>query len=133
MTFTFYRQLNQMDCEPTCIRMIAKYYGKHYNASSLRNLAGFNRSGVSLLGLSTTAEHLGFRTRGVRLTFEQLSSEAPLPCILHWDKNHFVVLVEIKKNHVKIANPASNNMITYQKKNFCTIDYPGNPVIRETT
>ena len=56
MPFIFYRQLNEMDCGPTCLRMIAKHYGKHYNADTLRQKAGFSKQGVSLLGISETAE-----------------------------------------------------------------------------
>ena len=108
MGFTFYRQLNEMDCGPTCLRMVAKFYGKNYSADTLRKYAGFSKAGVSLLGISETAEKIGFRTRGVSLTFEQLRN-VRLPCILHWDQNHFVVLVSLKsrktnKNILKIAN-----------------------------
>ncbi len=62
MSFTFYKQLNTMDCGPTCLRMIAKHYGKHYNADTIRELAGFSKTGVSLLGISEVAEKIGFRT-----------------------------------------------------------------------
>lgn len=80
-----------MDCGPTCLRMIAKHYGRHYDGDTLRKKAGFSKTGVSLLGLSEAAEKIGFRTRGVRLTWDQLR-EIGLPCILHWNQNHFVVL-----------------------------------------
>jgi ATP-binding cassette subfamily B protein len=86
-----------MDCGPTCLRMVAKFYGKHLNATSLRNVAGYSKEGVSLLGISETAENIGFRTRGVQLTYKQLTEEATLPCILHWNQNHFIVLIKIKR------------------------------------
>ena len=113
---TFYKQLNAMDCGPTCLRMVAKYYSKHYNADTLRQKAGFSKAGVSLLGISETAEKLGFRTRGVKLTIKQLE-EVTLPCILHWHQNHFVALVSIAKNKVIIADPA-RGMITYSRNEF---------------
>ena len=116
MSFTFYRQLNAMDCGPTCLRMVAKYYGKHYNSDTLRQKAGFSKAGVSLLGISETAEKIGFRTRGVQLSLKQLE-EVTLPCILHWDQNHFVVLISVSKNKVKIADPAKGN-ITYSIDEF---------------
>ena len=94
MKFTFYRQLNAMDCGPTCLRMIARYYGKHYNADTLRQKTGFSKQGVSMLGISETAERIGFRTRGARLTFKRLN-DVTLPCILHWNQRHFVVLLSI--------------------------------------
>jgi len=105
-----------MDCGPTCLRMIAKYYGKHYNADTLRQQAGFSKQGVSLLGISETAEKIGFRARGVKITFEQLR-QAPLPCILHWNQNHFVVLVAVSKKGCKIADPASG-IINHSKADF---------------
>ncbi len=121
--FKFFKQLNSMDCGPTCLRMIAKYYGKHFNIERLRNLSGFNKEGVSLLGISDAAENLGFRTRGVQLTLDQILNDAKLPCILHWDQNHYVVILPkfipfnnstfsfYNKNRIKIADPASGILV----------------------
>lgn len=116
MSFTFYRQLNAMDCGPTCLRMITKYYGKHYNADTLRHKTGFSKQGVSMLGISETAEKVGFRTRGVKITHRQLQ-EVPLPGILHWDNNHYVVLTNISKRKVTIADPGKG-MLTYSTSEF---------------
>jgi ATP-binding cassette subfamily B protein len=116
MSFDFYKQLNAMDCGPTALRMVAKHYGRHYNADTLRKKAGFSKEGVSLLGISETAEKIGFRTRGAKLSIKQLE-EIELPCILHWNQNHFVVLFGIKKKKVKIADPAKG-IITYSKSEF---------------
>ena len=54
--FPFYHQLDQMDCGPTCLRMIAKYHGRSLNLQKLRDSSGFSREGVSLLGISEAAE-----------------------------------------------------------------------------
>ncbi len=105
-----------MDCGPTCLRMVAKYYGRHYNADTLRQKAGFSKQGVSLLGISETAEKVGFRTRGVKVGYAQLA-DVTLPCILHWAQNHFVVLIGVSKNKVKIADPGKG-IITYTKNEF---------------
>lgn len=105
MSFTYYKQLNAMDCGPTCLRMVAKYYGRHFNTDTLRQKAGFNKLGVSLLGISETAENIGFRTRGVKVSYKQLL-DLPMPCILHWDQSHFVVLIEVSANKARIADPA---------------------------
>lgn len=86
-----------MDCGPTCLCMISKYYGKDNNAAKNRNASGYGKEGVSLLGVSEAAETLGFRTRGVQITLDQLINEAPLPCILHWNQNHFVVMLPVGK------------------------------------
>ena len=93
--FPFYHQLDAMDCGPTCLRMVAKHYGKHYSLETLRQKSFIGREGVSMLGISTAAESIGFRTIGVHISFEQLA-EAPLPCIVHWKQNHFVIVYDIK-------------------------------------
>ncbi len=96
-TFPHYLQLDAMDCGPTCLRMIAKYYGKNYSLQTLRSRSFLTREGVSMLGISDAAESIGFRTSGVRITLKQLEEDMPLPCILHWNQNHFVVCYDIRK------------------------------------
>ncbi|MEK6153678.1 peptidase domain-containing ABC transporter [Flavobacteriaceae bacterium 3-367] len=102
--FPFYKQADQKDCGPTCIKIIAKHYGKIINIQNLRNLSETTREGSSMLGLSEAAEKIGFHTVGVRLNYKKLS-EVVLPCIVHWNKSHFVVLYKIKKNTVYISDP----------------------------
>ncbi|WP_316825534.1 peptidase domain-containing ABC transporter [Pedobacter miscanthi] len=116
MTLPFYKQLNAMDCGPTCLRMISKYYGVHYNIDSIREKAGYNKEGVSLLGISETAEKMGFRTRGVQISYDKLET-VPLPAILHWQQNHFVVLTAINKKKVWITDPESG-ALTFNRKEF---------------
>lgn len=105
-----------MDCGPTCLRMIAKYYGKTYSLQTLRERSFISREGVSMLGISDAAESIGFRTIGVRISLKQLHEDMPLPCILHWNQNHFVVLHDIRKRkdgyRYYIADPASQ-LVTY--------------------
>ncbi|MCL2649916.1 MAG: peptidase domain-containing ABC transporter [Candidatus Azobacteroides sp.] len=86
-----------MDCGPTCLRMIAKYYGRHYSLQTLRENAFITRAGVSMMGISDAAEKIGFRTTGYRLSVEKLVEDMPLPCILHWNQGHFVVLYRIAR------------------------------------
>ncbi|MEZ4936673.1 MAG: peptidase domain-containing ABC transporter [Crocinitomicaceae bacterium] len=116
--FKFHRQLNQMDCGPTCIKMIAGYYGKNVSIKELRTISETNREGSSLLNLANCAEHIGFKTLGVKLSFEDILKEnPPLPLILHWNKVHFVVLVKATKKQVTIADPAQG-IIKYSVKEF---------------
>lgn len=115
--FPHYHQLDAMDCGPSCLRMIAKYYGRAYSVQSLREKAFITREGVSMLGISEAAEAIGFRTSGVRITVEELEKECPLPCILHWNQRHFVVCYKIKKGNFHIADPAAG-LITYTKEEF---------------
>nr|WP_295922339.1 peptidase domain-containing ABC transporter [uncultured Dyadobacter sp.] len=95
MKFTHYHQLDRMDCGPTCLRMVAKHYGKHYTAQTLREKAQISREGVSMLGIAEAAEALGFKSVGVRTALDKLVKEAPLPCVLHWGQSHFVVLYAV--------------------------------------
>jgi len=98
--FPYYTQLDSMDCGPSCLRMIAKYYGRSYTLQTLREKCFITREGVSMLGISDGAESIGFRTLGVRISFDQLVEDIPLPTILHWNQNHFVVLYKIKKKRI---------------------------------
>ena len=97
LNFPHYKQLDAMDCGPTCLRMVAKHYGKTYSVQFLRSRSYITREGVSMLGISDAAESIGFRTKGYRLTWEQLRDEIPLPCIIHWKQRHYVVVYDINK------------------------------------
>ncbi len=122
LKFQVYKQLDTMDCGPTCLRMVAKHYGKSYTLQALRQKSHITREGVSMLGISDAAEAIGFRTIGYRLTWEQLRDEVPLPCIVHWNQRHFVVVYDIKKNKrngatVKVADPATG-LLEYTEEEF---------------
>jgi len=114
--FPFYKQFDQMDCGPTCLRMVAKHHGKNFTAQFLRDACSINREGVSLLGISEAAECIGFRTSGLRVDITLLS-EIDLPVIIHWKQNHFVVLYKIKKGIFYIADPGKN-LIAYTQAEF---------------
>lgn len=110
-SFPHYSQLDAMDCGPTSLKMVAKYYGRSYSLQNLREKSFITRHGVSMLGISDAAESIGFHTIGVKINFNQLATEVQLPCILHWNQNHFVVCYSIKKKRkdnytIKIADPA---------------------------
>lgn len=120
--FPHYSQLDAMDCGPTCLRMIAKYHGKHYSLQTLREKCFISREGVSMLGISDAAESIGMRSVGVRVTLQQLVEEAQLPCILHWNQNHFVVCHKIKRKRngtyiFGIADPGAR-LLDYEQKEF---------------
>ncbi|AEW21118.1 ABC transporter, ATP-binding protein [Tannerella forsythia 92A2] len=120
-SFPTFIQLDSMDCGPTCLRMIAKHYGKHYSLETLRQHSFITREGVSMLGISDAAEYIGFRTSGVMISFEQLVEEAPLPCIVHWNQNHFVTVYDVKRNkkgyRIRVADPALGS-VTYHEAEF---------------
>lgn len=120
-SFPHFLQLDTMDCGPTCLRMIAKYYGKTYSLQTLRTRSFITREGVSMLGISDAAESIGFRTSGVRISFKQLVEDVPLPCVLHWNQSHFVVCYDIRTKkdgyRISIADPASQ-LVIYQEGEF---------------
>ena len=126
--FESYRQLDSMDCGPTCLRMVAKSYGKSYTLPFLREKCYIDKAGVSLKGISEAAELIGLRTLAVKIpTFsikdEASLVEAPIPNILHWNQNHFVVLYKINKTHVWIADPADGKhklTIAEFEKSWCS-------------
>ncbi|MDZ4808858.1 MAG: peptidase domain-containing ABC transporter [Bacteroidota bacterium] len=127
--FSFYKQLITMDCGPTCIKMVAKYYGKAVNIETIRINSQISQEGVSLLGIAEAAEKIGFNAKGVSLTYNELVNEAKLPAILHWEQNHFVVAHPksfpkagffnrlFSKGNIEIADPGKG-MITYTKEEF---------------
>ena len=116
--FPFYKQPDNKDCGPTCLRIISKFYGKTIPLQQIRNLSETTREGSSLLGLSDAAENLGFRSLGVQIDFKTLVEDVPLPCIVHWNKQHFVVVYKIDKiGNIYISDP-SYGLITYTREEF---------------
>lgn len=122
-----------MDCGPTCVRMVAKHHGRNIPPQELREAAEIGKDGVNLLGIAQAAEGIGFRTLAIKVTIQKLLKEAPLPCILHWGQNHFVVLTsstkrkkiltfslfgkQEPKDEIVIADPA-RGLITYTIEEF---------------
>ena len=114
----FSRQFDQMDCGPACIRMVASAYGKDYPLSYLRTLSHLTREGVSVAGIRDALKEIGMNSATFEMTLDQLAEKCPMPAILHWDQNHFVVIEGVKSSKVngqwsmvngqsfKIANPA---------------------------
>lgn len=108
----FTRQFDKMDCGPACIRMVASHYGKDYPLSYLRSLSHLTREGVSVAGIRDALEKIGADSASFEMTIEQLRTKCPLPAILHWEQNHFVVLYDVKQHKLTkkwtyfVANPA---------------------------
>lgn len=112
MKLRYTRQFDQMDCGPACIRMVASAFGKEYPLSYLRTLAHLTREGVSVAGIRDALREIGMESGTFELTLEQLRTRCPLPAILHWEQNHFVVLYDVKRSRWRgrwkyyVANPA---------------------------
>jgi len=90
-----------MACGATCLRILAKYYGENISLPKLKQLTETTREGASLKGLALAAEQIGFRSLGVKINFDKLAKKAPLPCIVHWNQAHFVVVYKASPNPSK--------------------------------
>ena len=113
-----------MDCGPACLAMIAKYFGSNPDIEQIRHNCALGRDGVSLLGISKAAEDIGLKTVSGYLPFHILASEAPLPCIVYWNQNHFVVVYKIKKHRkekytICVADPGKG-FVNYNRDEFCS-------------
>ena len=115
-SFPTYRQPDSKDCGPACLKIVAKHFCKNLSLPNLRELSETTREGSSLLALSDTAEKIGFRTLGVKLSATTLKN-ANLPCILHWNANHYVVLYKVKKGRYYISDPA-HGLIDLNQREF---------------
>jgi ATP-binding cassette, subfamily B, bacterial len=119
----FTAQHDVVDCGPACLKMILQYYGKDYTLDYLREICYINRDGVSLLAIEDAAKLVGFETLKVKVTLSGLIEDAPLPCILFWKQDHFVVLYKIKQKPFSkekqfvLADPA-HGIITIDKQIF---------------
>lgn len=115
--FPHYKQHDMMDCGPTCLQIISKHYGKVLNIERIRKLSDIGKTGVSLLGISRAAEALGIRAQGGKIAFESIAGKSVLPCIVHWRRNHFVVVYKVSRNKVYVSDPASG-LIKYSQEEF---------------
>jgi HlyB family type I secretion system ABC transporter len=102
--YPFFAQQSASDCGAACLVMVARYWGKRFSVNRLREIANVDRNGASLLGLSTAAEALGFTTKPVKATLQQLAKQ-PLPAIAHWEGKHYIVVYRVTKGHVIVADP----------------------------
>lgn len=119
MSFPFVKQPDAMDCGPACLKMVAGFYRKNFSLESLRKKCYITREGVSFLGLSEAADSLGFRTLGLKINFDLLHENVPMPCIVHWRQKHFVVVYRIRNGNIYVADPAIGH-VKYTREEFVT-------------
>jgi len=104
--FPVYRQLDQMDCGPSCIKMLTEFFGKKYDLEYLRQISFLQRDGASLGGLSEALSKLGIESVGIKVDFQELISEIPLPAIAHWEGNHFIIIYKVSNKFIYVSDPA---------------------------
>ncbi|PTM04031.1 MAG: ABC transporter ATP-binding protein [Bacteroidetes bacterium] len=115
--FKTYQQRDSMECGIACLKMVAMHHGREVSWPRLRQLSHVGRLGVSLLGISRAAETLGFKTLGVSISLEQLVTDAPLPAIVHWNQQHFVVVYKATAKKIYVADPA-HGLVTFTPTEF---------------
>lgn len=141
MAFPFYQQLDAMDCGPTCLRMIAEHYGRRYTLQQLRQKSYLDREGVSARGIITAAEGIGFRALPIKIPFETNDDspnffQIPLPAIVHWNQNHFVVVHKVSKKWIWVADPARGKVrLSHSEfqRHWCSDAGQGVAILLETT
>jgi ATP-binding cassette, subfamily B, bacterial len=115
--FPHFRQLDNKDCGPTCLRMIAKHYGKTFSREFLREKASITKIGVTMAGIAEAAEAIEMRTLGMRVGIESLVGEVPVPFIVPWRQKHFVVVYKTTKTKIYVADPAQG-LLSYTQEDF---------------
>ena len=110
-------QMDSHDCGPSCLKMVAKHFGRYYSLQYLRDKCGITKEGVSMLGLSTGAESIGLRTLSVKCTMKDLVEKVPLLAILFWGGNHFIVVYGATAKHIHVADPMKGR-IRYTHEEF---------------
>ena len=105
-----------MMCGVACLQMVCRHYGKKYSQDELSGICHVGKTGVSLLAMADAAEALGFYTQSAKLSVGDLD-KISLPCILHWNQNHFVILYKVKKEEFHVADPGKGR-ITYKRADF---------------
>lgn len=103
--YPFFAQQSASDCGAACLVMVSQYWGKKFSINRIRDIANVDRNGASLRGLITAAESIGFSTRPIKVTLDQLVKQ-PLPAIIHWEGNHYIVVYEITRTGIVVADPA---------------------------
>lgn len=114
--FPFFRQYDGRDCGPTCLKIIAKFYGKTFSLEKLKELCETTRLGSNLLGIVEAAETIGFRTLPLKIDFDTLN-QVPLPIIVHWNQDHYVVLYKLSKSRAFVSDP-SHGLLSYTHSEF---------------
>lgn len=115
--FPLSHQLDAHDCGAACLQMISRYYGSYHTLQHIRDTCGITKQGVSLRALGVGAEQLGFKSLAVRCSLEDVQERLPLPMIVHWQANHFVVVYRVSSRQVWVADPLKGH-VTYALKDF---------------
>ncbi len=103
--FPVIQQIDEMDCGAAALGMVCRHFGRRVGLTRIRQLTHTAFDGTSLRALCQAATELGLAARGIKVSRSQLD-RVPLPAIVHWEGNHWIVLVEVGKTTVRVADPA---------------------------
>lgn len=115
--FPNFRQLDKMDCGPSSLKIISAYYGGNHDLNKLRELCGVGTTGVSIGGMLEASELIQMDAMAIAVTFDELKNDVPLPAIVHWNNNHFLVVYKIKSGKVYVSDPAIG-LMSYSEVDF---------------
>lgn len=122
--FPFYKQFDEVDCGPVCLKMICKYYGRYIQIEKLKLKSFLSKEGTSLLNIKLVAENIGLNTVAAKVSFQDLIKTEAFPCVALWKQNHYVVIHKIKKKKtgkknikVFVADPAYG-LLAYTEEEF---------------
>lgn len=118
--FPFYKQPDAMDCGPVCLKIITEYYGKTFPLAHFRKLCNIGKQGTTMANMIAASKALGFKTLAAELPYLQLLHKVSLPCILHWEKEHYVVLYHINDKYAWLSDPAMSSKLKIKTKDFIT-------------
>ncbi|NEP50886.1 MAG: ATP-binding cassette domain-containing protein [Moorea sp. SIO3C2] len=128
--YPFFAQQSGSDCGAACLVMVSRYWGKRFSVNRLRDIANVDRNGASLRGLSAAAESIGFSTRPVKASLDQLAKQK-LPAIVHWEGKHYIVVYEITRKRVIVCDPAiGQRSLTHREFNA---DWTGYALLLQPT
>lgn len=116
--FPFYKQPDAMDCGPVCLKIIAEHYGKTFPLAHFRKLCSIGKQGTTMANMIAASKSLGFKTLAAELPYPQLLHKVPLPCILHWEKEHYVVLYQITPKYAWLSDPAMTGKLKVKTKDL---------------
>lgn len=104
--FPFQRQIDAFDCGAACVSMLCRAFGHKVSLPFIRQVVGTGQDGTSLRGIQRGGEDAGLEVRAMKASKDRLEA-LPLPCVLHWKGNHWIVLYAVADGHVRIADPAT--------------------------
>ncbi len=114
----FTAQTEEMNCGPTCLKMVLEQFGAYHSLEELAVLSSLDETGTSFGDLNRAAKQLNVNTENSKVSYDELMQEMERPVIVHWENRHFVVVYAMNEETVWVADPAWSRQ-TFARKDFC--------------